>query len=249
MKRAVMVLGIIAFFVASAASFGEAGQVGHIDSVVTPPVAISSESVEVAPTELAEALGVGETVTIISAVNTTVDETVLTSVDVEVKKTIQPTVSSAVITPVVLPPLPVTVTFVNDVAAVAFAVRETSLENDLDLAEGETIEGIKNEIYLYLINPDYTLYQVPDDEFEILVKDGKVNIVFLLKKANALSSASERAALAEESIVIEPVIVRIKDVDQPSGGGGGGCDAGFSGAAALVALAGGLWLRGKARKG
>jgi hypothetical protein len=253
MKKVMLVLGIIALLVVSTSAFAADPIAGHPGSTVTPPVAGAAKVVPPAVTEqlaeaLADVLGDGAVVAPLEPARAgeVVADTTLRAVEANLTRDVLPVTQNAELIPVVFPQLIATVEFdADNKAAVAFGADKSDISDQLDLAPGETLSGIKSQIRLFLVTDTAgTLTEITD--FSIVEDNDGVYFAFVLDGRDAISVTSARAA--SNVVTIEPVVVRVHSVDSgDNGGGGGGCDAGFSGAAAMLALAGAAIMRGRAR--
>jgi hypothetical protein len=251
MKKVMLILGIIALLVVSTSAFAADPIAGHPGSTVTPPVEGTAKVVPPAAAEqlaeaLADVLGEGAVVNTLDDTRTVVSDATKDAVKANLEENVLPTTPNADLIPVVFPALTATLEFdADNKAAVAFGADKSDISASLGLASGETVSSIKSQIRLFLItNAAGDLTEIED--FSIVEDNDGVYFAFVLDGRDVISTNSARAA--SEVITIEPVVVRVKSVDSgDDNGGGGGCDAGFSGVAAMLALAGAAIMSRRAR--
>jgi hypothetical protein len=242
MKKVILVLGIIALLAAGTAAFAADG--GHTGSTVTAPaVGAPKEVPSDKAAELSTALGAE--VKTLEDTKTVVSDATKDAVEANLKRDVLPEYQDSNLIPVVFPALKATLEFdADNKAAVAFGADKSDISNKLELASGETVSGIKSQIRLFLIkNSAGDLVEVAD--FSVVEDNDGVYFAFVLDGSDAISPASARAAAKD--VTIEPVVLRVKSVDTGKGSSGGGCDAGFSGVAAMLALAGAAIMSRRAR--
>jgi hypothetical protein len=236
MKKVLALLIVVTLMAVGCAAYAADG--GHGGSIVRPPdTAVPSNSI---PDIVLKSLGgAGAVVAPLIPQASTVSQDVINTVQTYLNSYVARSDYNVEIKPVILPVLEAKVEFVAGVATVAFCFNKSYLSTTLGFGGGD-IPIDQTLLFLLMNNDSGLLAEVEPESFSIEKLGDNVYFVFEISD-NSPYLLDPPARRATTTVYIEPVVARRTAFNQPSsGGGGGGCDAGFSGVAALLALAGGV---------
>ncbi|MDR1916153.1 MAG: hypothetical protein LBQ58_06230 [Synergistaceae bacterium] len=238
MKKVLALLIVVTLMAVGCAAYAADG--GHGGSTVNTPVL--AQPVNDVPASVLETF-FGDDVEVrplLPTPTTTVPAAVMSAVETQLNSLVADFDVNVEVTPVVLPVLAAEVEFsAAGTANVAFGSNKSGLTESLFGSDAVNWD----EVDLFLLKNNNELSDALD--FAIMEEGDDVYFGFEIEDDEDYILSSARRA--STTVNIEPVLVRAVEIGQPSNSSSGGCDAGFSGVAALLALAGGVLLCRKSR--